>query len=200
MGVFFQNPDISKNIFRFPASPAINDTLSAYHPTSGTGSLNSVEIRCGLPEIFARERKRVQSAGNLVVVGEVRKTTTVSLSTEMNSACASQTRPRSDLPFLRNAPTDGQSVCLSVFLSVCPSVGAFLKNGESDLSRIWLARAEFISVERETVVVFLTSLTTHRISTEFRLPVPNVGRYALSVSFIACGDGKRKIFLLISGS
>ena len=30
VGVFFQDPDISKNIFRFPASYAMNDTLSAY--------------------------------------------------------------------------------------------------------------------------------------------------------------------------
>ena len=78
---------------------------------------------------------------------------------------------------------------------MCPSVGAFLKNGESDLSRIWLAHAEFIRVESENVVAFLTSPTTtrfpadrtrlssranisgtaHRISTEFRLPVPDVG-------------------------
>ena len=61
VSVFFQDPDISKNIFRFPASPEMNDTLSAYRPTSGTGSLNSVEIRCAFPEKFARERKRVQS-------------------------------------------------------------------------------------------------------------------------------------------
>ena len=76
VGIFFQDPDISKNTFRFPALPAINDTLGAYRPTSGTGSLNSAEIRCAVPEIFARERKRVRSAGNRVVVGEVRKTTT----------------------------------------------------------------------------------------------------------------------------
>ena len=44
VGVFFQDPDISKNIFRFPASHAINDTLSAYRLPSRTGSLNSVEI------------------------------------------------------------------------------------------------------------------------------------------------------------
>ncbi len=43
---------------------------------------------------------------NGVVVGEVRKTTTVSLLTRINSACASQIRPRSDSPFLRNARTD----------------------------------------------------------------------------------------------
>ena len=61
VGVFFQDPDISKNIFRFPALPAINDMLGAYRPTSGTGSLNSTEIRCAIPEIFTRERKRVQS-------------------------------------------------------------------------------------------------------------------------------------------
>ena len=109
VGVFVQDPDISKNIFRFSALPAINDTLRAYRPTSGTGSLNSVEIRCAVPEIFARERKRVRSAGNGVVVGEVRKTTTVSLSTAMNSACASQIRPRSDSPSLRNTPTDGRT-------------------------------------------------------------------------------------------
>ena len=102
----FQDLDISKNIFRFPASPAINDTLGPYRPTSGTGSLNSVEIRRAVPEIFARERKRVRSAGNGVGVGEVRKATTVSLSTLMNSACASQIRPRSDSPSLRNASTD----------------------------------------------------------------------------------------------
>ena len=104
-------------------------------------------------------------------------------------------------------------------LSVCLSVGAFLKDGESDLGRIWLAHAEFINVESETVVAFLTSLTptpfpadrtrfrsrenisgtVRGISTEFRLPVPDVGRYAPSVSFIAGDAGKRKI-LLISGS
>ena len=61
VGVFLQDPDISKNIFRLSASPAINDTLSAYRPTSRTGSLNSVEIRCAVPEIFAREQKRVRS-------------------------------------------------------------------------------------------------------------------------------------------
>ena len=109
MGVFFQDPDISKNIFRLPASPAINNTLGAYHPTSGTGSVNSAKIRFGVSEIFARERKRSRSAGNRVIVGEVRKTITVSLSRLMNSACASQIRPRSDSPSLRNARTDGHT-------------------------------------------------------------------------------------------
>ena len=109
VSVFFQHPDISKYIFPFPTSPAIKDTLGAYRPTSGTGSLNSVEIRCAVPETFARERKRVRSAGNRVVVGEVRKTTTISLSTRMNSTCVSQIRPRSDLPFSINAPTNGQA-------------------------------------------------------------------------------------------
>ena len=108
-GRIFQDPDISKNIFRFPASPAINDTLSGYRPTSGSGILNSVEIRCAFPEIIVRERKGVRSAENGVVVVEVRKTTTDSLSTGMNSACASQIRPRSDSPSLRNAPTDGHT-------------------------------------------------------------------------------------------
>ena len=103
----FQDPTISKNIFHFPASPAMNDTLGAYCPTSGTGNVNSAEIRFGVPKIFMRERKRVRSAGNGVVVGEVRKTITVSLSRLMNSACASQIRPRSDSPSLRNARTDG---------------------------------------------------------------------------------------------
>ena len=54
MGVFFQDPDISKNIFLLPASPAINDTLGACRPMSGTGSLNLAEIRCAVREIFAR--------------------------------------------------------------------------------------------------------------------------------------------------
>ena len=30
VGVFFQDLDISKNIFHFPASPAINDTIDTY--------------------------------------------------------------------------------------------------------------------------------------------------------------------------
>ena len=47
--------------------------------------------------------------GNGVVVGEVRKTITVSLSRLMNSACAIQIRPRSDSPSLRNARTDGHT-------------------------------------------------------------------------------------------
>ena len=112
------------------------------------------------------------------------------------------------------------SVCLSVCLSVCPYVRASLEDGESDLGRISLAHAKFIQVESQTAVVFLTSPTTtpfpadrarfrlranisgtaHRVSTEFRLPVPDVGRYAPSVSSIAGDVGKRKIFLLISGS
>ena len=54
VSVFFQDPDTCKNIFRLPASPAVNDTLGAYRPTSGTGSLNSAEIRRAVPEIFAR--------------------------------------------------------------------------------------------------------------------------------------------------
>ena len=110
--------------------------------------------------------------------------------------------------------------CLCVCLSVCPYVRASLEDGDSDLGRISLAHAEFIEVESQTAVVFLTSPTTtsfpadrarfrsranisgsaHRVSTEFRLPVPDVGRYAPSVSSIAGDVGKRKIFLLISGS
>ena len=105
-GRIFSRPVYQQNIFRFPASPAINDTLSAYRPTSRTGSLNSMEIRCTVPEIFACKRKLMRWAGNGVVVGEVRKTTTVSLLTPMNLACASQIRPRSDSLILRNAPTD----------------------------------------------------------------------------------------------
>ena len=111
-------------------------------------------------------------------------------------------------------------VCLSVCLSVCPYVRASLEDGESDLGRISLAHAEFIQVESQAAVVFLTSPTTtpfpadrarfrsranisgtaHCVSTEFRLPVPDVGRYAPTVSSIAGDVGKRKIFLLISGS
>ena len=73
-GRIFSRPGYQQNIFRLPASPAIN---GAYRPTSGTGSLNSAEIRRAVPEIFARERKRARSTGNVVVVGEVRKTTAV---------------------------------------------------------------------------------------------------------------------------
>ena len=71
----------------------------------------------------------------------------------------------------------GKSVCVYVYciysisiyikdrcLSVCSSVRAFLKIGESDLGRIWLAQAESIRVESETVVVFLTSPTTTPIA------------------------------------
>ena len=88
----FSRPGYQENIFRFPASPAINDTLSAYRLTSGTGSLNSTEIRFAVPEIYARELLLARSTGNGVVVGEVRKATTVSLSTLVNSSCASQIR------------------------------------------------------------------------------------------------------------
>ena len=71
--------------------------------------MNSAEIRFGVPEIFAREQKRARSAGNGVVVGEVRKTITVSLSRLMNSVCASQIRPRSDPPSSRDARTYGHT-------------------------------------------------------------------------------------------
>ena len=102
-GRIFSRPGYQQKYLPFPGVDARNRS------TSGTGSLNSVEIRRAVPEIFARERKRVRSAGNGVGVGEVRKATTVSLSTLMNSARASQIRPRSDSPSLRNAPTDRQT-------------------------------------------------------------------------------------------
>ena len=41
----FRDPCIRKNSFPFPTSPAINDTLCAYRPTSGTSSFYLVEIR-----------------------------------------------------------------------------------------------------------------------------------------------------------
>ena len=47
-GVIFKDPDMPLS-----TSPAINDTLHAYRPRSGTGSSYSVEIRCTVPEIFA---------------------------------------------------------------------------------------------------------------------------------------------------
>ena len=104
--------------------------------------------------------------------------------------------------------------CLSVCLSVCPYVRASLEDGGSDLGRIWLAHAEFINLESETVIIFLTSPTTtpfpadrarfrsranisgtpNRISAEFTLPVLDVGRHAPSVSFIAGDAGKRRYF------
>ena len=79
--VMFKDPDIHKNTLLLSTSPAINDTLRAFRPTSGTSSLNSVEIRYAATEMFARERRLLRSPGNRVVVGEVRKTTTISLST-----------------------------------------------------------------------------------------------------------------------
>ncbi len=56
----FKDPDMSNNIFPFPTSLVINDTLRAYRPTSGTGSFNSVQIRYAVTEIFARERRRIR--------------------------------------------------------------------------------------------------------------------------------------------
>ena len=65
----FQDLDIRKTVFTFPMSPAMNDTLRAYHPTLGTCGLNLVQIRLTITEIFTSER-----SGS--VVGEVWKTTT----------------------------------------------------------------------------------------------------------------------------
>ena len=42
--VFFQDPDTSKSILPLSTLPAINDTLRAYCPMSGTGSFSLVEI------------------------------------------------------------------------------------------------------------------------------------------------------------
>ena len=86
-GVILKDPDMRKEVFHFPT---IIDTLRAYRPTSGTGSLNSVETRSAVTEIFARERRRVPLEGNRVVAGDLQKTTTVSLSNSMDSACASK--------------------------------------------------------------------------------------------------------------
>ena len=58
-GVFFQDPDIRKYIFRFPELLAINNTLSAYRPTSGTSSLNSADI------LFAVQRYSRASGSEL---------------------------------------------------------------------------------------------------------------------------------------
>ena len=59
MGIF-QDPDISNNIFPFPTSPAINDTLRTYLPMSGKGSLYLVQIRYAITEIFVCERRWVR--------------------------------------------------------------------------------------------------------------------------------------------
>ncbi len=105
VGVFFRDPDISKNTFRFPASPAINDMLSAYHPTSGTGSLNSVEIRCAVPEIFTRERKRVRSRRR----GRSQEDDH-SLTFDPNEfGVREPNSAKIGLAVLRNAPTDGHT-------------------------------------------------------------------------------------------
>ena len=55
VGMIFQDPDMLKNILLLWTSPTIIDMLHAYHPTSETGSLDSVEIRYTVTEIFARE-------------------------------------------------------------------------------------------------------------------------------------------------
>ena len=57
--IVFQDSDISKNIFPFPMLPAVNGTLSAYRPMSGTYSLNLVQIRYVVTEVFAHERRWV---------------------------------------------------------------------------------------------------------------------------------------------
>ena len=103
----FSRPGYQQKYLSFP-SVARNKRHAQRVPSDvGNGQSKFGGDTCAVPEIFARERKPVRSAGNRVVVGEVRKTTTVSLPTRMNSVCASQIGLRSDSPFLRNAPTDG---------------------------------------------------------------------------------------------
>ena len=109
---------------------------------------------------------------------------------------------------------------MSACVFVCVSVGEDLQDGESDLHRIWLVHAKTTQVESEIVVVFRTSpattrfpadqtslrsranisVTAHRISTEFKLLVPDVGRNARRVSFIAGDVDNSNVFLCISGS
>ena len=95
---------------------------------------------------------------------------------------------------------------------VCLYVKSFLQNGESDHHQIWLAHLESVQVESEPIVVSRTSpattrfhrlhlraniyATAYRISTQFKLPVPDTGRYARSVSFIAADFGKRRYVCL----
>ena len=103
VGVVFQDPDISKNIFPFPGVACNKRHTQPVPSTVGNGQseFGGDSIRRS-----GDIRTRVQLAGNVGVVEEVRTTTTVSLSTLINSACTSQIRPRSDSPSLRNAPTD----------------------------------------------------------------------------------------------
>ena len=105
---------------------------------------------------------------------------------------------------------------MCVCLSVCVSVRTSVSRRRRVRSRPNFARARRIHSGRKSDRGRLPDFshddavsrrsranisgTAHRVSTEFRLPVPDVGRYAPSVSSIAGDVGKRKIFLLISGS
>ena len=65
-------------------------------------------------------RARAEASAIGGVVGEVRrKTTTVSLSTRMDVACASQIQPRSESPILRNAGTDGHRQTSLLYIYRC---------------------------------------------------------------------------------
>ena len=103
------------------------------------------------------------------------------------------------------------SVCLCESLHTWPHD---LRRPSSDLRQIWPAHAETKKVEIEAVVVYRTSSamtrfladrtclrhakisggTARQISTEFKLPVTDVGLNARSVSIIAGNVERDKIF------
>ena len=97
----FQNSDIVENALFLSALLAMNNTLRAYCLTSGTCSLNSVEIQCVIPEKFAFKWRRVRPAGNGVIPREVqKKTTTNSLSSVRDLVCTCKIWWHCNSPFL----------------------------------------------------------------------------------------------------
>ena len=105
VGVFFQDLDISKNIFHFPASPCNKRHAQCVPSDVGNGQSKfggdmmrrsrDIRVRAEASAIGRKSRRRRRSQEDD--------------HSRMNSACASQIRLRSDPPFLRNAPTDRQT-------------------------------------------------------------------------------------------
>ena len=71
----------------------LNNQYVVHIPSDvGNRQLNSVEVRYAVMKKLVRELRRALSAGNRVVAGEVRKTTTALLSTFIVLACASKSQ------------------------------------------------------------------------------------------------------------
>ena len=219
VGIYFQDPDISKNIFRFP--PSRNKRHAQRVPSdvgNGQSKFGGDTMRCSGD---IRARAKASAIGRKWCRRGRSQEDDHSLTFDRNELGVR--KPNSAEIGLAvfekrsNRRTDRQTDrhLFFIYMSVCLSVRLL-----EHFSKTASPHAEFIRVESEIVVVFLTcptttrfpadhtrfcsraniSGTTHRISAEFRLPVSDVGQYVLSVSFIAGDAGKRKIFLLISGS